>query len=254
MSKLSNMKPLIKRIGGKSKLKKTIVDNYFPNNYKDMIYVEPFVGGGSIYFYKQPSYVDVLNDRDNDVITIFKGFQEFDLEKIEKDINGNYTKDDFLRIKESTPITSYDKFIRLLLLIKLSFWGLGRNFINKGDRSVKINSSYNNRYKQKLSNTILLNDDYKDIIKRYDSDNTLFYLDPPYDMVDKTYYKFFIFDIKELFDILKNIKGKFILSFNLNKDIEVLFKDYNIYKVNTKYSAHTGEAPVKKQELLITNF
>lgn len=250
------MKPLIKRIGGKSKLKKTIVDDYFPNSYKDMIYVEPFVGGGSIYFYKERSYVDVLNDIDNDVITIFKGFQEFDSDKIKKNINGNYTKDDFLRIKESKPITSYDKFIRLLLLTKLSFWGKKHNFLNKGDKSVEIKSLYDNRYKEKLSNTIILNDDYKDIIKRYDSDNTLFYLDPPYDMSDKTYYKFFKFDIKELYDILKNIKGKFILSFNLDKDIEtLLFKDYNIYKVNTKYSEpHKGGAVIKKQELLITNF
>ena len=40
------------RMGGKSKLKKIIINEYFPKNYENMTYVEPFVGAGNIYFYK----------------------------------------------------------------------------------------------------------------------------------------------------------------------------------------------------------
>lgn len=37
--------PAFPRVGGKSLLKKKIVDEYFPEDYENMIYVEPFVGG-----------------------------------------------------------------------------------------------------------------------------------------------------------------------------------------------------------------
>jgi hypothetical protein len=38
------------RLGGKSRLKKTLI-KYFPSNYESMTYIEPFFGGGSLFFF-----------------------------------------------------------------------------------------------------------------------------------------------------------------------------------------------------------
>ncbi|PWX24989.1 DNA adenine methylase, partial [Clostridium perfringens] len=52
------MKPPITRMGGKSKLRKTIIEN-IPEH---TCYVELFFGAGWVFFGKTPSKVEVIND------------------------------------------------------------------------------------------------------------------------------------------------------------------------------------------------
>jgi len=54
------MRSLIKRVGGKSKLSKYI-NSKIPSH---KIYIEPFVGGGAVFFEKGESEVEVVNDLD----------------------------------------------------------------------------------------------------------------------------------------------------------------------------------------------
>ena len=108
------------RMGGKSRLKKRLIE-YFPVNYESMNYIEPFFGAGSLFFYKEPSKKEVINDLDKDIYTLIKGFKKFDGNEISKSINGDYNKDKFIILKNYKPKTEYNKFIQILLLIKLSF-------------------------------------------------------------------------------------------------------------------------------------
>lgn len=62
------LNPPISRMGGKSKLRKTIIDLIPDHNY----YVEVFFGAGWVYFGKQPSKVEVINDIDAELINLFK--------------------------------------------------------------------------------------------------------------------------------------------------------------------------------------
>lgn len=224
---------LFARPGGKSMLRKTIIDNYFPKNYEELKYIEPFIGGGSIFFYKQPSIKEVINDLDKEVIEIYRGFKKYDGPTISKDINGIYNKNDFEIIKNSKPKNKYQKFIKELLLYKLSFFGYKKTFGAK-----------NNKIKDRLKNTIILNKDYKDVINKYDSNNTFFYLDPPYEQTNEKFYE----------NILSNIKGLFVLSTNDSKNLRELFKNFNIYDIKTKYSNPIQGGLIKRNELIITNF
>lgn len=242
------MKPIIGRMGGKTLLKHEIV-NEFPKGYEKMMYVEPFFGGGSIFFYKNPSKDEVINDLDKDVYVVYKGIQRFNGEKISKDINGSYSKKDFFMIKDTKPKTLYDKCIRNLLLFKLSYYCLGITYGGDGNKILYINSNLSG-YKERLQNTSIHNKDYKKIIQEYDSKNTFFYLDPPYQNSNRL-YTHDIVDIEEIFKVLSKIKGKFLLSYNYSNDVIKLFKNYNINVVNTKYVS-TGDE--MKKELLIRNY
>jgi DNA adenine methylase len=243
------IKAFMARTGGKSKLKKLIVDDIFPRNYQSMIYVEPFIGAGHVYFYKDPSEQEVINDLDKDVVQIFKGFKKYNGDDISACINGNYNKKIYKQIKESKETTPFDKFIQKLLQYKLSFFGAGKSFGSKES----IHSNYENNYKDRLKHTTILNKDYKYLIKKYDSHNTLFYLDPPYENSDKLYTHDNV-SIDEVYNLLKNIKGKFVMSYNDSSRAKELFKDYTIKKVKTKYaSGDTGGQQVPKTELIITN-
>jgi DNA adenine methylase len=246
----TGLKTFMSRVGGKKLLKKQIVDNIFPKDYESMIYVEPFVGAGHILFYKNPSEKEIINDLDKDVITLFKGFKKYNGDKISNDINGAYTKQDFKNIVNASPITPYNKFIQLLLKYKLSFYGQGRSFGSKSP----LQSNYNNTYTDRLKHVTILNKSFEKLIKQYDSPNTLFYLDPPYEQSNNLYIHDTL-PIKDVYDAIKNIKGYFILSYNNSKEAKQLFKNYNIKQVKTKYGKSTeGGQHHVNIELIITNY
>src|ERR1700694_5954913 len=55
-------------IGGKNRLAAQII-SVLPEH---TTYVEPFAGGAQVFFHKQPSQVEVLNDLDFDVVNFFR--------------------------------------------------------------------------------------------------------------------------------------------------------------------------------------
>ena len=72
--------------------------------------------------------------------------------------------------------------------------------------------------------------DYKEIINKYDSESTFFYVDPPY-MGKEKYYINHDFNTNthiELANILNNIKGRFILSYYKFNGLEELYKNCRI--------------------------
>ena len=238
------------RIGGKKLLANEIV-NLFPNDYENMTFVEPFFGGGSIYFKKEPSKKEIINDKDKDIYILLKGLKKYDGDKISKDINESpNTKEGFIRYKNKKTNNEYDKFIKTLYLFKTTFLGLGRSF-----NSRQNDLNYGNKYQERLKKTLIFNKDYKDIIKKYDSINTLFYFDPPYEK-SESIYTHGIIDYEEMNDILNSIKGKFILSINYNKDFIKLFKNFKYKILKTKYidSFHGGINNKEIKELIFMNY
>jgi DNA adenine methylase len=55
-------------IGGKNRLAKRLI-SLFP---KHTTYVEPFAGGAQVFFHKEPSEVEVLNDLDGEIVNFFR--------------------------------------------------------------------------------------------------------------------------------------------------------------------------------------
>jgi DNA adenine methylase len=244
------LKPLTARVGGKVLLKKKIVDDYFPSPSTYSTYVEPFVGGGSVYFYKnKDNHKEIVNDIDPDIMEIFEGFKKYPASKIAEDVNGDYSKKDFEKILESDPQSEYNRFLRTFLLYRLSFFGRGSSF-----GKPRINSRFVG-YQERLKDTDLYNTDYKEIIKKYNKPNTFFYLDPPA-RESSGNYRYSSIDIPELLKILKTIKGKFLLSL---ADIDIKKKEFQPFKiisVPTKYVGvkTKGGQSQKVKEYLIMNY
>lgn len=236
-------------MGGKFRLKKRIID-LFPKDYENMIYIEPFVGGGSVYFSKEPSKEEIINDIDKDLIEVYKGFKKYDFDKIKKDVDGKYSKEEFFKIKDNIPKDKYNKFLRLFILFRTSYFGLLRSY----DRTKSI--SLRENYSERLKNTKIFNTDYKTIIKKFDSPKSLIYLDPPYEGSSEKHYKNSIIDYEELKNILSKIKGKFILSINKSDRIKELFKNFNISEIKTEYINPITGAKNKRTitEYIIKNY
>src|SRR5947208_8781999 len=65
-------------IGGKNRLARRLI-SLFP---KHTTYVEPFAGGAQVFFHKQPSKVEVLNDLDFEIVNFFRCCQNHYLELV----------------------------------------------------------------------------------------------------------------------------------------------------------------------------
>jgi DNA adenine methylase len=93
---------------------------------------------------------------------------------------------------------------------------------------------------------------YAEIIKRYDSPETVFYIDPPYWGIEN-YYGSGLFSQADFFALaqqLAGIKGRFILSLNDKPEVREIFSRFEIDTVQTRYTCNAAK---NTSELLICN-
>lgn len=238
------------RMGGKNLLSSRLLDN-LPSNYEELTYIEPFFGGGSLYFKKKPSKKEVINDLDRPIYVLMQGFKKYDGEKIKKDLLAiPANKETFKRIRETEYKKPYDTFLKYLYLTKRSFFQKMTSFSKTKDN---FNPDFT-PYKNRLKHTIILNEDYKKVIQKYDSKDAIFYLDPPYENSENLYRHHSV-DYIELNAILQKLKGKFLLSLNYNQKFIDIFKNFDYKIVWTKYTKPMGGTRAKKtKELLFRNY
>lgn len=255
------VKPIAPYVGGKSRLAQTIISHIDAIAHKT--YCEPFVGMGGVFLRrsKRPR-TEVINDYNGDIVNLFRilnhHYTPF-LDMIRWQLG---SRREFNRLAVIPPesLTDLQRAARFLYLQRQAFGGriAGRTFGIDPE-----GSSYFNLQKlvpmlealhERLSNVIIENLDYKECMRKYDREGTLFYLDPPYYGNEKDYGQHLF--SREEFNImatqLKTIKGKFILSLNHHPEIVELFKDFHQREVTTTYSKSRSD-PKKARELLISN-
>ena len=79
-------------------------------------------------------------------------------------------------------------------------------------------------------------------ISRYDRPFTLFYIDPPYWGHEADYWKemFSREEFERMADMLRRLKGRFILSLNDRPEVRELFGGFSIEAVETRYTANAN--------------
>ena len=181
------------------------------------IYVEPFAGGAAVYWYKDRSQKEILNDLDFDLINFYKcvKYYAYELEFIIKSIHYNRVTlkngYDLMKCPHNTDFINITRAAVFWYCQNSSYNGTGTSgYSSRADNKKDyINYDYQNR----LSDTDIFCTNAIDVIIAYDSPDTLFYLDPPYFNASQCYYANLTKDdYINLLDILTNIKGKFILS------------------------------------------
>jgi DNA adenine methylase len=245
------MQGIIARVGGKRKLKDIIIELIPPH----VIYCEPFVGGGAVFFGKEKSDIEIVNDLDKDIFHIYSDMKVVGEKMVNKDFGKD--KELFLKLMKQKKIKNReDRLFRNIYISLHSFKGDRKSWKGK-DKPIKHFGKKwkNERYKERLKDVIIENKDWKSLIKAHDSKETFFYLDPPYSMASKNKdYKHNDVSINELYNTLKNINGKFLLSYDYNNEIKERFRDFNIKVVETTYSTKKGSMDIKKKEYLISNY
>jgi DNA adenine methylase len=238
----THLKPLIKWSGGKSDEIK-MFEKYFPEKYDK--YIEPFVGGGSVYFYLNPNNA-IISDVHKELIDLYrsigKGKGQEIYEFMEKSPNDEPT---YYKIRDEMEINhELDSAKRFYYQRKTCFRGMLR--YNKNGKfnipfgrykTINFNELINKKYETLLGKTEILNKGFEYIFENYNNENNFMFLDPPYDseFTDYGYCQFGKEEQKKLAFQFKNTKIKCLMIIGKTKFIEELYSGYIVSEYDKKY-------------------
>lgn len=98
--------------------------------------------------------------------------------------------------------------------------------------------------------------DYRRLLKKWDAPETLFYLDPPYEGVEKSFYgvnKKTGFDHEKMREHVGKLKGSWAVSYYDSPYIRDLYSGYRFYELDVKKHMQTGGNKDTAVEVLIVH-
>lgn len=220
-------RPALRYFGGKWMLAPWIISLLPPHE----IYVEPFGGAASVLMRKPRAKVEVYNDLDGEIVNVFRVLRD---------------KDDARRLERNLRFTPYargeyalafleggDDIERARRTIVRAFMGHGPDSVNPGHRSGFRAKTLNSnrtaaldwvnyppevpRFCERLSGVTIEARDAFELIPDFDTEHTLFYVDPPYlhaTRGDRHNYRHELSDDvhARLLNLLSGLRGMVVLS------------------------------------------
>lgn len=261
-------KPFLRWAGGKNWLLKYLREiKYFNfNNYH-----EPFLGGGSIFFYLEPQRHSFLSDLNEELIETFNAVKH-NVNRVIKTLKTFKNSEvDYYKIRESQLSTNAERAARFIYLNQTSYNGIyrvnlkGEYNVPYGFRDKSFLDVENLLRAQKcLRNTTIESKDFSHILDNVRRKDLVF-LDPPYTVSHNNNgfikYNEKIFSLDDqirLSNVIEAIKKKgayYILTNAAHKTIEDIFQK-NDKKLIFQRASLIGGSNAKRgqiQEFIFTN-
>lgn len=267
--------------GGKSKVIKKLLAPRFPE-FAGSFY-EPFVGGGSVSLFVAQMYPEkkiFINDLNPKLVSFWRFLQKdpeilvqslhsirdaFDPEDVEKGKELLERMTEALYEGDGNPLKVAASFY---VLNKISFSGMTEH-ASLSKQAYKKTFNHGNIDKLIEISSHMKNFDIKNEHFVYPmvnaEENDFTFLDPPYQIESSNLYgkngemhKDFDHDL--FLKSVKDLKGKWMITYNDNEWLRESYKDYNIEVVEYTYfmafeTNEEGEKKTrKKNELIITNY
>ena len=249
--------------GGKWRLAPTIVD-LLPYPPHARTYVEPFAGGAAVFWRKPPHPIEILNDRNEWIVTVYRVLRDPErYRELAHRLQWTaYARSEFelaIRVLLETPdaddVTrawAYVVFCQQCRLgggvdtseMRPSNWGYS---IQRKQADVyfactdhRVLAAYHRRLRSASIECL----DALDVIDRYDHPATVFYFDPPYpsELVMHDYYVGG-HRVDEMLTRIARIRGYGVLSFPPHDSLAILEREgWELREVTVQYSqAARGE-------------
>ncbi|WP_373527222.1 DNA adenine methylase [Nostoc sp.] len=271
ISKETSPRPFLKWAGGKSRLIQQYIP-YFPESYKN--YYEPFLGGGAIFFYLQPSAA-ILTDINAELINTYCCVRDHveELISLLKEHKIRHDKDYYYSVRNNSDGTAIEKAARLIYLNKTCFNGLYR-VNSQGKFNVPLGRYENPNIcsevllrtaSEALSTSKIKQTDFVDMLNYATSSDDFIYFDPPYYPVSETSYftayssDRFVEDqqvqLKDIFEKLAERGVKVMLSNSDCEFIRNLYSSFNIHRISASRAINSNAKKRGKiTELLVTSY
>lgn len=226
------------------------------------LYAEPFVGMGGVFFRRtRRPRKEVINDISMDVVNLFRLLQRHYQQLLDVLKWQVCSRAEFQRLVDLDPakLTDLERAARFIYLQRTGFGGKVA-----GSRSFGVTRTNPARFDltklvpmleeahERLCGVDIERLPYADLITRYDTQGTLFYLDPPYWGCEDDYGKevFSADDFDRLSGLLNGIEGRFILSINDTPEIREIFGRFDIEAADVNYRVSGRVTPAK--ELIVS--
>jgi DNA adenine methylase len=258
---------VLKYPGQKKSLVKWII-GHFPTGYQKMTYLEPFFGSGCVFFTKEPSLIETVNDKYREVFNLFLQIREHGEDLIFLLENTPWSRDDYdLAFEEAdTPLEQARRFlVRSWFSIGACVGkknGMRTNiagdnggldcFYRKLPEAVRETAK---RLKHERGHFVQIeNRDALQLMGRYNRENVFMYLDPPYVPQVRKHKIIYVhemsgFDHSLMLSFLEGTKAKVLLSGYDNELYRDALKGWKADRILTK-----DEAGRKRTECLWANY
>lgn len=252
-------RPLVPWIGGKRRLAKHILP-LFPEHG---CYVEPFAGAAALFFMKAPTRVEVLNDVNGDLVSLYRVVQHH-LDEFVRQFRWALNSRELFGWLQATPpttLTDIQRAARFFYLQKCAFGGkvAGQSYGTSVTSMPRLNLT---RLEEDLSAAhVRLHKvnierlDWLACIQRYDRPETLFYCDPPYWETEGYGVDFELAQYGRMAEAMRAMKGRALVSVNDVPAMRDAFAGLPMRRLSIAYTVG-GTADRRKEtgELLISNF
>lgn len=264
---MPKLRPPTKWHGGKFYLCQRIIEQ-FPVHHT---YVEPFGGAASVLLNKQPSSVEIYNDLDDRITRLFRVLRDHGDElqhrlsltpysELEFDQTNESTTDeielarrDFVRWRQSIGGRG-DGFSYTLHRVRRGMADVVSGYLSTIDEQLPL-------IVERLRSVQFLCRPATDVIRTWDSPETLHYCDPPYvastrhESSREVYgYEMTEDDHRELADVLNSCTGKVVLSGYPSELYSDLYRDWRTMQFDVANHAAGGKSKARKQETLWMNW
>jgi len=256
----------INLLRGRQKLAKIIL----PLIPKHTLYCEPFAGGAAIFFAKEPSEVEVLNDTNGELINFYK-VAKSRFKALRKEIH--LTLHSRYQHQRATVINAHPYLFNevqrawaIWVLAIQSFasklngnWGYDRTENKSARQHLNKKLSFTNALTDRLEETQIESADALNVIRSRDSKNSFFFCDPPYFNSHQGHYKgYTVGDFENLLEALSNIKGKFLICSYPSKQLTLFTQKEKWFskpiKSSLSLSTHPNSTKKMKVEILTANY
>jgi DNA adenine methylase (dam) len=259
------LKPIVKWSGGKSREIQNFYHHY-PKKFKT--YIEPFVGGGAVFFN--------LGFKKNVIADVHKGLINFYTQIALGNAIEIYRRVSLLELTEESYYYVRDKLelkddidwaVRFYYLRKTAFRGMLR--YNKNGKfnipwgrykSVNFEELKNECYTELLKHTDVRLSSFENIFEEFNSPDNFVFLDPPYDskFTDYGYCQFGEDYQRKLADIFKITNNKCLMIIGKTPLIDELYEGYIVDSYSKKYSfrLHSGRIgnEINTDHVIIKNY
>jgi len=253
-----HFQPIIPWIGGKRRLAKHIIPLIQPHT----CYVEPFAGAAAILFSKRPSKVEVINDINLDLITLYRVVQHH-LEEFIRQYKWALTSRQQYKWFQETPpdtLTDIQRSVRFFYLQKLSFGGRvsGQTFGTATTSPPRLNllrlEEELSQAHLRLSRITIEHLPWQQCITKYDRPQTFFFADPPYWQTEGYGVDFGMDQYQSLAEVMKTSQGRILVTVNDHPDMRKVFGGFKFETVDIDYTVGGGGKGKNKKELLIQSW
>lgn len=254
------MKNVLKYPGSKTRIADWIT-SYIPEHG---VYLEPFFGGGAVFFNKPPARIETINDINSEVYNYFKVLRDNPDELIHALSLTPYSREEYNSSYICNNNDSDVERARKFAIRCCQGFGAANRYKNGfrssiGKLSPRTTSFWNafpevlQKASLRLKEAQIENQDALTLIQRYNKEEVFIYADPPYPLATRKNY---LYDKElsddehiQLLELIKAHKGKVMISSYDNALYNDLLSGWH-----KEYKNTIAENSVKRVEVIYMNY